>query len=204
MNSNDSSQNSASISGDDPSANLTGTPATTTTAHSADGLHGQALVLRLQDAHQSSLVQLLDRYGLKLVIDDSGKDIPGSFWGDDEAGLIGNELWARPDTPVHSILHESCHYICMDQERRGGLHTNAGGDYDEENAVCYLQILLADQIEGFGRKAMFEDMDRWGYSFRLGSAQAWFERDAQDACRRLVSDGIIDQNHQPSWQVRTI
>ena len=31
------------------------------------------------------------------------------------------------------------------------LDTDAGGDYDEENGVCYLQILLADEIPGFGR-----------------------------------------------------
>jgi hypothetical protein len=25
------------------------------------------------------------------------------------------------------------------------------------------------------------DMDAWGYSFRLGSTQAWFEQDAENA-----------------------
>ena len=25
------------------------------------------------------------------------------------------------------------------------------------------------------------DMDAWGYTFRLGSAHAWFEHDAEDA-----------------------
>ena len=154
-------------------------------------------VSRLQEAHQSSIQKLLNRYGLMLKNAEADHDIPGSFWGDEEAGLIGNELWARPDTPVHSILHEACHYICMDKARRDELHTNAGGDYDEENAVCYLQILLSDQIEGFGRKRMLKDMDAWGYSFRLGSAQAWFEGDAEDAFARLLSDGIIDQNQQP-------
>ena len=67
----------------------------------------------------------------------------------------------------------------MDAGRRRGLDTDAGGDYDEENAVCYLQILLADELPGFGRARMMADMDAWGYSFRLGSAQAWFERDAE-------------------------
>lgn len=200
MNSHYSTKDSASTGVDDSFD----ASAASSISHTGDGSKEQVLVLRLQDANQNSIEQLLDRYGLKLIITDTGKAIPGSFWGDDEAGLIGNELWARPDTPVHSILHESCHFICMDQERRGGLHTNAGGDYDEENAVCYLQILLAAQIEGFSRQGMFEDMDRWGYSFRLGSAQAWFERDADDACARLVSDGIIDQNLQPTWQVRNI
>jgi hypothetical protein len=169
---------------------LTSTPAT------------EVKVLRLQEADQTSIMQLLKGYGMKLVIAEAEKDIPGSFWGDDEAGLVGDELWARPDTPVHSILHEACHYICMDKSRRDDLHTNAGGDYDEENAVCYLQILLAGHIKGFGRTRMFEDMDAWGYSFRLGSARAWFEGDAEDASSRLLADGIIDQNSQPTGQLR--
>ena len=31
------------------------------------------------------------------------------------------------------------------------------------------------------RARMWRDMDDWGYSFRLGSAQQWFEQDADDA-----------------------
>ena len=52
----------------------------------------------------------------------------------------------RDDTPVHSALHEACHYICMDKQRRNDLDTDAGGGYEEENGVCYLQILLADHL----------------------------------------------------------
>jgi hypothetical protein len=85
----------------------------------------------------------------------------------------------------------------MDDERRKGLDTDAGGDYDEENAVCYLQILLASEIPGFGRKQMMEDMDAWGYSFRLGSARAWFEQDADDARVWLLKRGIIDESGGP-------
>ena len=48
---------------------------------------------------------------------------------------------------------------------------DAGGDDAEENAVCYLQILWADALPGFGRERMFLDMDAWGYTFRLGSAR---------------------------------
>jgi len=129
-------------------------------------------------------------------------DIPGSFWGDEEAGLIGDELLVRSDTPLHSLLHEACHYICMDKDRRTGLDTDAGGDYDEENAVCYLQVLLADYIDSFGQERMFCDMDRWGYTFRLGSARAWFERDAGDALAWLVEHGLVDGQRQPNWTLR--
>ena len=147
-------------------------------------------VVRWQAADRASVAALLDEFGMSLVEVPAAEPIPGSYWGDDEAGLIDNRLYARPDTPLHSILHESCHYICMDARRRATLHTDAGGDYDEENAVCYLQILLADRIDGYGGERCMLDMDRWGYTFRLGSARAWFERDAEDARDALRARGI--------------
>jgi hypothetical protein len=152
-----------------------------------------APVLRLIDCSSEPIERLLAEHGMKLEKVPDGQAIPGSFWGDAEAGLIGNRLYARDDTPLHSILHEACHYLCMDDERRQGLHTNAGGDYEEENAVCYLQILLADQIPGFGRDRAMADMDRWGYSFRLGSARAWFENDAEDAHQWLQARALLPE-----------
>ncbi len=160
-------------------------------------------VLRLQDLSEAdALAALLSGYGMELVPVEAGQDIPGSFWGDEEAGLIENCLYARPDTPIHSILHEACHYICMDPERRAALDTDAAGDYDEENAVCYLQTLLADAIPGFGRERSFADMDAWGYSFRLGSARAWFEQDANDARDWLRREGLIDEGDRPRFRLR--
>ena len=159
-------------------------------------------VLRCSDINIAEITRLLECYGLSLTLVNPGEEIPGSFWGDEEAGLIGTQLLVRDDTPLHSILHESCHYICMDQNRRDGVHTDAGGDYDEENAVCYLQILLADQVPELGRQRMFEDMDRWGYSFRLGSARAWFDRDAEDAREYLLNFGLIDRQDQPTFRLR--
>ncbi|MDT8408255.1 MAG: hypothetical protein RQ741_01520 [Wenzhouxiangellaceae bacterium] len=152
----------------------------------------QPKVARWCDADRASFFRLLAGFGLRLVDAQAGQPIPGSFWGGDEAGLIGNRLYARPDTPLHSILHETCHYICMPPERRAGLHTNAGGDYDEENAVCYLQIVLSDRLDGYDAGNCMADMDRWGYSFRLGSARQWFENDAEDAAEWLKRRGLID------------
>lgn len=147
-------------------------------------------VLRWRDCHQPSVRKLLSRFGLKIVEIDIGSAIPGSFWGEEEAGLIRNRLYLRDDTPLHSILHESCHYICMSPDRRQQLDTNAGGDYEEENAVCYLQILLSGEIDGYSPQHCMRDMDAWGYSFRLGSAEAWFERDAEDALEWLSIRGL--------------
>lgn len=138
----------------------------------------------------NALSRLLEEFNLQLKIVDLHAAIPGSYWGNEEAGLIGDCVFARPDTPVHSVLHESCHAICMDDERRAKLHTDAGGEYAEEDAVCYLQILLADTIPEMGRARMWTDMDRWGYTFRLGSARAWFEHDAEDACTWLANRNL--------------
>ena len=152
----------------------------------------------------NSLCTLLARFGLRVTVVAAGHNIPGSFWGDSEAGLVGDELLVRADTPVHSALHEACHYICMDPTRRGALHTNAGGDFAEENGVCYLQILLADQLPALGRARLWADMDAWGYSFRLGSAQAWFEHDADDARDWLVTHGILTAAGTLTWHYRHV
>jgi hypothetical protein len=159
-------------------------------------------VLGCAQVDDGALAALLSRFGLRLRILDAASPIPGSYWGDSEAGLIGDEVLVRPDTPVHSLLHEACHYLCMDGARRRALHTDAAGDYDEEGAVCYLQILLADHLPGVGRARLFADMDTWGYSFRLGSSRAWFERDAEDARQWLLTHGLIDADNLPTWRLR--
>jgi hypothetical protein len=159
-------------------------------------------VLRLADINIECITDPLSNYGLKLKTIATGIEIPGSYWGEEEAGLIGNDLLIRPDTPLHSILHEACHYVCMDENRRCGLDTNAGGDYDEENAVCYLQILLSSEVAPFGRARMLSDMDTWGYTFRLGSAQTWFERDAEDALAWLLQRNLVNDQQQPTWILR--
>jgi hypothetical protein len=159
-------------------------------------------VLRLADIDPQQLTDLLAIFGLELSLCRDNDPVPGSYWGDDEAGLTGNHLFARVDTPLHSILHETCHYICVDPVRRRALDTNAGSDDAEESAVCYLQVLLAEQLESMGRERMFADMDRWGYSFRLGSSRAWFEQDAEDALAWLVQHDLIDQNQRPRMTLR--
>jgi hypothetical protein len=159
-------------------------------------------VKRFAQCDREALRKLLGRFGLELVEVPTQIPIPGSYWGDEEAGLISNRLLASSDTPLHSILHEACHYICMDEDRRRGLDTDAGGDYEEENAVCYLQITLAGQLPDTNMTHMCLDMDLWGYTFRLGSAQAWFEADAEDARRWLLDHRIIRPDGRPGWRVR--
>jgi len=150
-------------------------------------------VLRLTSIDRLGIALLLARYGLDLVLSAPQEVIPGSYWGESEAGLKGNHLYARLDTPVHSMLHETSHFICMTPERRSGLDRDAGGDDQEESAVCYLQVLLADELADVGQARLCEDMDAWGYSFRLGSTRAWFDTDAVDAQAWLIREGVIDR-----------
>src|SRR5262249_18695375 len=109
-------------------------------------------VMTVADCGPEPVATLLRRFGMKLQ--HAKGEISGSYWGEREAGLQGDVLVARDDTPLHSVLHEACHFICMDGARRQSLDRDAGGDYDEENAVCYLQILLAGQLPGFDRTRM--------------------------------------------------
>ncbi|WP_458071670.1 hypothetical protein [Rhodanobacter sp. BL-MT-08] len=138
-------------------------------------------VMRMAQIGFDAPAALLASFGLRLerVADDT--PIPGSFWGDEEAGIIGTTVYARDDTPVHSLLHEAGHLIVLPKERRPDVHTDATDSIEEEDATCYLQIVLADRLPGVGRERLMADMDAWGYSFRLGSTRAWFERDAGSA-----------------------
>jgi hypothetical protein len=45
-------------------------------------------------------------------------------------------------------------------------------------------------------------MDGWGYSFRLGSAAAWFEQDAADARQWLIDHGILGSEGQLTYACR--
>lgn len=149
-------------------------------------------VLRMADIVWQDAAALLARYGLILRRVADGAPIPGSYWGEDEAGIIGSDVFARRDTPVHSLLHEAGHLIVLPPERRAEVHTDATDSIDEENAVCVLQALLADALPGTGRARILADMDAWGYTFRLGSAAAYVERDAQEAWAWLRLRGLVD------------
>ncbi|MDG4866923.1 hypothetical protein P8631_02750 [Guyparkeria sp. 1SP6A2] len=151
----------------------------------------EAAVLRLSDLPNGALDALVARYGLALEWVAPGAVIPGSFWGDDEAGIIGATVYVRPDTAVHSALHEFAHIVCMDEARRATAHTDAVSDDIEEEAVCYLQILMADHVAGFGRERALADMQAWGYTFRVGTPADWFAGDADRAIDWLLHKDLL-------------
>ncbi|MEY4356914.1 MAG: hypothetical protein RL469_240 [Pseudomonadota bacterium] len=149
-------------------------------------------VTLLDPVLRAAVQALLAPWGLTLAVAGAASEIPGSYWGDSEAGLVGSTLWVRDDTPLHSALHEAAHYVCMDAPRRATLLRDAGGDHAEENAVCCLQILWAAALPGIGAERLMADMDAWGYTFRLGSARAWFKHESDDARAWLRARGVID------------
>ena len=159
-------------------------------------------MLSVSDVPRSALTELLQKFGLDLVLQEPGDAIRGSFWGDSEAGIVGRTVYVRADTPVHSLLHETSHIICMIEDRRAGLDRDAGGDDLEESAVCYLQVLLADHIDGVGRDLLMGDMDAWGYSFRLGNTLDWFQSDAEDAAEFLMNHGLLSAQGDVTFRLR--
>jgi len=149
-------------------------------------------VLRFAEIDFADAERLLSGYGLTVVLVEDGSDIPGSYWGESEAGIIGETVYARRDTPVHSLLHEACHLIVLPPERRRAVHTDATDSVAEEDAVCVLQALLGDELPGVGTARILADMDLWGYTFRTGSARSYYEHDADEAWQWLAERGLVD------------
>jgi len=152
-------------------------------------------VLRARDFPQSALQECLSQLAvIPLWIPDDAA-IPGSYWGAPEAGIHNQQLMVRQDTPLHSLLHEAGHLACANRLGRRLTASDSGSDDDEECAVCYLQVLLAEHLPPpASRERLFTDMDAWGYSFREGSAERWFHGDGEDARRWLADRGLITAN----------
>lgn len=170
--------------------------------HSASATPAVPSVRRLRESDAGALCALLGGYGLTLEIVADDADIPHSYWGEGEAGVRRLTLYARGDTPLHSVLHTAAHVICMDTARRANLARDCGGDDAEEEAVCYFQSLLAAALPGYGALQLWADMDAWGYHFRLGSARAWFEHDAGRARDWLIERGLLNADGQPRGILR--
>ena len=139
---------------------------------------------------------LLAGYGVRLEVVADVDEIPGSYWGEPEAGLVGSTVFARGDTPVHSLLHEAAHLIVLPPGRRAAVHTDATDSIEEEDAVCVLQALLGDALPGVGAARVLADMDAWGYTFRLGSAAAYVEHDAAEAWAWLRRAGLVSADQR--------
>ncbi|MDZ4811262.1 MAG: hypothetical protein SGI99_01430 [Pseudomonadota bacterium] len=160
-------------------------------------MSGAERVLRYAALDPHLLRRLLNSYELELIEVGERAPIPGCFWGLPEAGVIADQVYVRADTPVHSLLHEACHLILLPRAIRQRVHTDASDCQLEEDATCLLQLVLSDRIVGFGLDRACVDMDAWGYSFRLGSARAWFDHDAEDARQFLIDRGLLSADSSP-------
>lgn len=161
-----------------------------------------AAVLPVKDLSAAAICALADRYSIALKWLDRNAAIGDSYWGEPEAGISSLGISLRGDTPMHSLLHELCHIVCMTAQRRRAFARDAGGTEPEECAVCYLQVLLAEQLPGYSAARCLSDMDAWGYSFREGSAAAWFRGDGREAQAWLLAHDLIDTDSLPTFQLR--
>jgi len=78
------------------------------------------------------------------------------------------QVYARADTPVHLVLHEAGHIICMDAARRARLGHDAAASTPKKTRFL-LQIVLAGNWRL--TSAICADMDAWATPFRLGRSQ---------------------------------
>jgi hypothetical protein len=157
---------------------------------------GMPHMLTLGDIDETAVATLLGSHGIALARVPDGAPIPGSYWGEPEAGIIATTVHARGDTPVHSLLHEAAHLIVLPPERRSLVHTDATDSVEEEDAVLVLQVLLAAALPGVGAARVLADMDAWGYTFRLGSAAAYVRDDADAAWDWLQARGLVDADRR--------
>src|SRR3546814_11455545 len=111
---------------------------------------GQGEVLRLRDIAFADAAALLARYDLHLEHVPDDAPIPGSYWGESEAGLIGTTVHAPSDTPVHSLLHKACHLIVLSPDRRAAVHTDTPASAEEEDAVALRHAMPGEAHPGRG------------------------------------------------------
>jgi len=116
-------------------------------------------VLLVNAIDRLPLEVMLDRYGLAFVLAAPEEVIPGSYWGEREAGLMGSR--SSPGSTrrcIRCCTGRAISSACR-PSGRAGLDTDAGGDDAEENAVCYLQILIGGRAAECRERA---DVPRYG------------------------------------------
>ena len=75
---------------------------------------------------------------------------------------------------------DECGFVLVDECLPDYVFNNLGFDCED-----FLAGPFTDEC--------MEDMDDWGYTFRLGSAKKWFEDDAEDARSWLVERNLLNQ-----------
>src|SRR5690606_24263345 len=86
----------------------------------------ETAVLEVGELAPGALERFLEPWGIEVVWVEADAPIPSSYFGAPEAGIRGSSVFVRPDTPVHSALHEAFHLVCAGRERRATIDTDAG------------------------------------------------------------------------------
>ena len=128
-------------------------------------------------------------------------DVAGTLDQINRAAAVGADI-VRVSTPdqestaaLRQIVRESPVPIVADIH----FHYKRAIEAAEAGAAC-LRInpgnigsaeRVREVLPGAGRDRILADMDAWGYSFRLGSARAYVERDAESAWQWLSEHGLV-------------
>ena len=144
----------------------------------------------LRDIGFDDVAALLARYGLAARARRRRRADPRQLLGRTRSRPDRPRVHARDDTPVHSLLHEAAHLIVLPPERaRRAYRRHRFGRGRRRR----LRAAVAARRRPARRRprALMADMDAWGYTFRLGSARAYFERDAEDAGPGCSARGLV-------------
>jgi hypothetical protein len=62
--------------------------------------------------------------------------------------------------------------------------------------------LLADEVEGYDQEQLLNDIDAWGYSFRMVSAHRRFTHYAEEVQKWLIDHNILNIHGELTWNLR--
>ncbi len=160
-------------------------------------------VTRFSDSDRHSLALLLNRYGLVPELVGFKNGNPGFILG----GRGSRGWW---ETNSCCVKTPRCIPCCMRPvttfawTKRGALAwiPMQAAIMTKRMPSAIFKYYWPMNCRDLAVEQMLSDMDAWGYTFRLGSARAWFEEDAGDARAWLLSAGIISASGKPTFKIR--
>ncbi len=112
-------------------------------------------VLRLASIDLDDARALLARYGLALECVADGAAIPGSYWGEPEAGADRHDgVRARRHAGAFAAARSRAPDRAAARKARDDPHRRHPIRSAEEDATCYCRSLLGDALPGVGRERM--------------------------------------------------
>ncbi len=144
-------------------------------------------------------------YGARLERVPAGAAIPGSYWGDTEAGLdrqhrVRARRHARAFVPARALsLHlHGRRAPCRARDRRRRHATTRSA----ASATC--RCCSPSGSTASAQRAACATWTRGATRFREGSARAWFDGDGAHARAWLLDHGLVDSAGQPTLRLRVV